>query len=112
MAKAHTGTIHPQGETAPSLTLARARAIRAAMRSFLDDAVSDGESLPPPRWCDRCRDLRPAAGWISYQQTDLCNRCATAYELYRAAGRARSPEEFVALRRTRTPRRPVPTRKE
>jgi hypothetical protein len=96
MAHPYERATRPPEARTSGLTLTRARAIRAAMRSFLDEVVADGECLPAPRWCDRCRAMRPAAGWISYQGTDLCNRCATTYELHRAAGRVHSPGEFLA----------------
>jgi hypothetical protein len=101
MAQAYERAPRPPVAHTQGLTLARARAIRAAMRSFLDDVVADGERLPTPRWCDRCRAMRPAAGRISYQGTDLCNRCATTYELHRAAGRAHTPAEFLARKHGR-----------
>lgn len=80
-----------------ALTAAQVRAIRAAMHTFVEEDLAFGSARPERRWCVRCKADRPAAGSISYECGDLCNACATEYELSRARGLVWSPHEFLSL---------------
>ncbi|MGD9895445.1 MAG: hypothetical protein AB7R89_12150 [Dehalococcoidia bacterium] len=80
-----------------TLTAAQVRAIRTAMYTFVEEDLAFGAARPARRWCVRCNADRPAAGFISYECGDLCNACATQYELSRARGLVWSPNEFLAL---------------
>jgi hypothetical protein len=88
-------------EGARLLTPAQIHAIRAAMQVFVEDDLAGGASAAS-RWCDHCRTPRPAAGFITYDGGDLCNDCATEYELARATGRVNDVAAFIA-RRVRRP---------
>lgn len=79
-----------------TLTAAQVRAIRTAMYTFVEEDLAFGAARPTRRWCVRCNADRPAAGFISYECGDLCNACATQYELSRARGLVWSPTEFLA----------------
>lgn len=97
----------PEPEVSPAsgpaqprtLTAAQVRAIRTAMYTFVEEDLAFGATRPARRWCVRCQEDRPAAGFISYECGDLCNACATQYELSRARGLVWSPNEFLALER-------------
>ena len=80
-----------------TLTAAQVRAIRAAMHTFVEEDLAFGSTRPARRWCVRCKGDRPAAGFIDYECGDLCNACATDYELSRARGLVWSPHEFLSL---------------
>lgn len=81
----------PQQFGGPALTrrplpsAAQIRAIFGAMRTFRDD---DRDRAPRDATidCDRCGRTRPAAGSLAYGRLQLCNGCATDYELLRMAG--------------------------
>lgn len=79
-----------------TLTAAQVRAIRTAMHTFVEEDLAFGSARPARRWCVRCESNRPAAGSISYECGDLCNACATEYELSRARGLVWSPNDFIA----------------
>jgi hypothetical protein len=80
-----------------TLTAAQVRAIRTAMHTFVEEDLAFGSGRSTRRWCVRCKAERPAAGSISYECGDLCNACATDYELTRARGLVWSPREFLSL---------------
>lgn len=45
--------------------------------------------------CARCHEMRPLIGSVVYDGIRLCNACATAFEVARLNGKARSCAEFV-----------------
>src|SRR5215207_1011061 len=55
-------------------------AIAAVMRLFVEDDLVNGVSSERTIACDACGAMRPAPGFIRYEQRQLCNSCATAYE--------------------------------
>src|SRR5215207_1327689 len=61
-------------------------AIHAVMRLFIEDDLANGTTADAMRPCDRCRLERPAAGFIRYGDRQVCNGCATAYEIDRITG--------------------------
>ena len=76
------------------LSRAQARATRAAMRLFVEEdrwRVDAGVR----RWCEGCQRLRHAAGFITYDTHQLCNACATSFELARMRRRASGIEDFL-----------------
>lgn len=79
------------------LTAVQERAIRRAMLTFVEDDLAGGAARTAPRWCVCCRAQRPGAGFICYNGVDLCNACATNYELAHARGVVQSPEEFLSF---------------
>jgi hypothetical protein len=78
------------------LTAAQVRAIRTAMHTFVEEDLAFGRAKAGRRWCARCAAHRPAAGFVAYESGDLCNECATDYELARARGLVWSVGEFLA----------------
>lgn len=78
------------------LTAAQVRAIRTAMHTFVEEDLAFGGARACRRWCARCAAHRPAAGFVAYESGDLCNDCATDYELARARGLVWSVEEFLS----------------
>ncbi|MGH2588422.1 MAG: hypothetical protein ACRDJE_26170 [Dehalococcoidia bacterium] len=80
---------------ARTLTAAQVRAIRTAMQIFVEEDLAFGRGKSAHRWCVRCEGERPAAGFIAYEGGDLCNECATLYEIARAQGLVLSPREFL-----------------
>ncbi|MBI2760738.1 MAG: hypothetical protein HYX51_04855 [Chloroflexi bacterium] len=65
-------------------------AIAAVMRLFVEDDLVNGVSAERTMSCDACGAMRPAPGFIRYEQRQLCNPCATAYETRRARGLVRT----------------------
>jgi hypothetical protein len=65
-------------------------AIAAVMRLFVEDDLVNGVSAERTIVCDACGAMRPAPGFIRYEQRQLCNPCATAYETRRARGLVRT----------------------
>jgi hypothetical protein len=74
-------------------------AIRAAMRSFVEDDLALGRVPAGRLYCDACEQPQPAAGFIRYDRYQVCNACATEFELVRAHGLTRSIGQFVRDRR-------------
>lgn len=68
----------------------RPEAIAALMRLFVEDDLASGVLPDATRACDACGQQRPAAGFVQYDGRMVCNACATAYEVQRACGVARS----------------------
>jgi hypothetical protein len=67
------------------LSAGQIRAIYGAMRTFRDDDRGRHEREATVT-CSRCGRGRPAAGALAYGALQLCNGCATDYELLRMAG--------------------------
>lgn len=84
-------------EATQPLTAQQVEAIRTAMHLFVEEDLARGERTPAPRWCGRCEQERPGAGFIHYEARDLCNACATVFELTRARGIVRNLPEFLRL---------------
>jgi|SRR5579875_296775 len=74
-------------------------AIRTAMRLFVDDDVAQGRTVADRLYCDACELPQPAAGFIRYGRYQVCNACATEYEIVQARGLAGSIGQFVRGRR-------------
>jgi hypothetical protein len=74
-------------------------AIRTAMRLFVQDDLALGRAAAERLYCDACELPQPAAGFIRYGRYQVCNSCATEYELVRARGLAGSIGQFVRDRR-------------
>jgi hypothetical protein len=70
-------------------------AIRAAMQVFVEEDLEQGMTGAQRVFCDACELPRPRPGAIRYQPYLLCNRCATAYEVARAARWVRTAGQFV-----------------
>ncbi len=98
-AKAPPAPVTPVRRPEPTrmLTPGQERAIRVAMQIFVDEDRAFGANRTARRWCARCKAERPGAGFIAYEDADLCNPCATQYELARARGIVWTPQEFLVL---------------
>jgi hypothetical protein len=79
----------------PEMTERRLQAIRAAMRTLVEEDLSWGVSPRQRGFCHGCRDPRPLPGFIDYGNVQLCTSCATEYEVGRAAGLVTSARAFV-----------------
>ena len=78
-----------------SLSHAQTRAVRTAMQLFVEEDLAHGVAASARRGCERCRRQRPAPGFIHYGEAELCNTCATAYELARLRHATASVSAFV-----------------
>ncbi len=74
-------------------------AIRTAMRLFVQDDLALGRASAERLYCDACELPQPAAGFIQYGRYQVCNGCATEYELVRAQGLVGSIGQFIRDRR-------------
>ncbi len=102
----------PRPRTVPApvgrwLTPEQVRAVAAVMHLFVEDDLANGVSPARGLWCDACERVRPAPGFIRYDQRQVCNACATEYEIQRARGLVRSIKEYLtAVRARRNAERP------
>ena len=78
-----------------SLSHVQTQAVRVVMQLFVQEDLEHGVAPSARRCCDRCRRDRPAAGFIHYGAAELCNGCATAYELARIRHTTTSIAAFV-----------------
>jgi len=76
-------------------------AIGRVMRLFIADDLANGLSPLAERPCDACGQERPAPGFVQYDELQLCNPCATAYEVQRARGLTRTIGGFLDQLRER-----------
>jgi hypothetical protein len=65
------------------------------MRLLVEDDLARGISPRALQRCDGCGQARPKPGAVRYGEHDLCNTCATDYELARMQGEVASEDEFV-----------------
>ena len=72
------------------------RAVYNVMRILAEDDRRRGDALPGTVPCGACRRDRPAAGSVNYAGTQLCNGCATDYELLRMAGLVDDLVDYLA----------------
>jgi hypothetical protein len=78
-----------------SLSSAQVRAIPAAMRLFVEQDLTESEEPSRRLYCDACQRAQPAAGFIRYCRYQICNACATEYELAQARRLTGSVGQFV-----------------
>ena len=90
-------TVRHFPEATHTLTSQQVQAIRDTMRLFVEEDLSRGTAHSTRRLCTRCEQDRPGAGFIAYEGSDLCNPCATVFELARARGVVRSLPEFLRV---------------
>lgn len=90
-------SIAPAGVSreARALTARQVEAITTVMRLFVEEDLAGGMPAGRRMRCQACGQQQPAAGFVRYGSSDICNRCATAYELCRACGRVRTIEEYL-----------------
>ena len=79
------------------LSSAQVQAIRSAMHLFVEEDLARTPSRTARRLCERCEQERPGAGFIDYDASELCNSCATVFELARARGIVQSLPEFLRV---------------
>ncbi len=82
-------------QSAPDLTLAQVAAIRAVMQLFVEDDLAQGASPDRRFYCAACQRPRPMPGFIPYGRYQVCNACATEYEVARARHRELTIGQFV-----------------
>lgn len=91
-------TVH-EAPRACRLSHNQVAAIRAAMRLFIEDDLDNGVSPAARQYCDACERHRPAAGFLGYGRHQLCNPCASEYELAHAAGLVATVGSYLRDRR-------------
>ena len=84
-------------EATHTLTSQQVQAIRDTMHLFVEQDLTRGSACIAHRRCSRCEEDRPGAGFITYDGSELCNPCATVFELARARGIVRTLSEFLRL---------------
>lgn len=75
-------------------------AVRHVMRRLAEDERerSIRRQQPLPQLiCDACRHVRAGAGSVRYEDYQLCNGCATEYEVRRLSGQIRDVAGYLAL---------------
>jgi hypothetical protein len=82
-----------------TLTQNQLAGIRIVMQTFVTDDLSRGVSPVTRMYCDGCRGQRPKPGFLAYEEYQLCNVCATNYEVARAYGQVATPGQFVGDQR-------------
>lgn len=65
------------------------------MRVFVDDDLARGVTPNQRLYCDPCQRPQPMLGFIQYDRYQMCNACATEYEVARARGVSLSAGQFV-----------------
>lgn len=80
-----------------SLSPGQRHAIREAMRTLVDEDLERGVNPRSEMGCPACGERRSIAGAVAYEGVQLCNECATAYELRRAEGDVESLGEFIGV---------------
>ena len=84
-------------EATHTLTSQQVQAIRDVMHLFVKEDLTRDPGHSAWRRCTRCEQDRPGAGFITYDGSDLCNPCATVFELARARGIVRTLPEFLRI---------------
>lgn len=84
-----------------TLSPGQVEAIVSLMRLFVEDDLANG--VPPTRMmrCAACRLSCPAPGFIRYDGHELCNPCATDYEVRRTRGDVRRIGAYLTDRHAR-----------
>jgi hypothetical protein len=77
-----------------SLSNGSVAAIVDAMRALLEKDLALGTAIGR-LYCDACQQVRSAAGFVSYGRYNICNRCATEYEVANARGKLTTVGQFV-----------------
>jgi hypothetical protein len=65
------------------------------MQLFIEEDLARGAARDKKVYCDACEQPQPAAGAIRYGRYQVCNSCATEYELAQARGLTGSVGQFV-----------------
>jgi formate dehydrogenase maturation protein FdhE len=74
-------------------------AVRQAMALFVQDDLARGLSPLLNYFCHACERARPALGFIHHGRYQLCNACATEYEVARLCHVVDSVGQFVRDKR-------------
>jgi hypothetical protein len=83
------------------LTETQIESVRRVMRVFVEDDLARGVLPSSLQRCDICQAPRPMVGFIRYDTYEVCNRCATDYELALMSGSVFAIEPFIRSRSTR-----------
>ena len=92
-------TAHASGRR--TLSPRQVEAIVALMRLFVEDDLANGVPPTSMKRCAACRLACPAPGFIRYDGHELCNPCATDYEVHRARGDVRWIGAYLTDRHAR-----------
>jgi len=77
------------------LTPSQLAAVQRVMRLFVDEDLDTGVSPEHRLHCDACQCDRPMAGFLQFERYQLCNACATKYEVARMCGAVASVGRYV-----------------
>ena len=82
-----------------ALTARQLAAIRDVMHLFVEDDLDRGVSSTMSEYCPACDAPQPLPGFVRYDDTALCNACATEYEIARTRGLIHDAASFILTRR-------------
>jgi hypothetical protein len=88
-------SLSERGSVHGTLSPTQLAGIRAIMRTFVTDDLDRGVSPEERLYCDACEQARSQPGFLAYGRYQLCNACATAYEVAWACGEVATPGRFV-----------------
>jgi hypothetical protein len=93
----HEGVVAPLDTTPHGvvLTPSQLAAVQQVMHLFIDDDLGNGVSPLRRIYCDGCWHGRPMAGFLQYAWYQLCNACATEYEVARMRGAVETAGQYV-----------------
>lgn len=77
------------------LTPRQLAAAQTVMQLFVDEDLAHGVSPQRQLYCAACQTGRPMPGFIQYGDYQLCNGCATEYEVARMRGVTESAGQYV-----------------
>ncbi len=77
------------------LTASQLAAVQHVMRLFVDEDLDHGVTPHQRRYCHGCQRARPLAGSLAYAHYQLCNTCATEYEVACIRGAVETIGQYV-----------------
>ncbi len=77
------------------LSVRQIAAIEQVMALFVEDDLARGITQDLETFCHGCRERRSMPGFIRYETYQLCNPCATHFEVAQAQAEVRSVQQFL-----------------
>ena len=88
-------TLPPDAPARRAATPLHLAAARAVMRLFISEDLAHGVSPTSQLFCCACQSRRPMPGFVQYGESQLCNDCATEYEVLRIAGIFETVDQYL-----------------
>ena len=88
-------TLPPDAPACRAVTPLQLAAARAVMRLFIKEDLAHGVSPTSRLFCCACQSQRPMPGFVQYGQAQLCNDCATKYEILRVSGILETVDQYL-----------------